>query len=452
MPRQLLFIEDASHWLGEQCCWAASNIHAESISWTSLNPGRLCERNIDLIVAQTDPECAGAADFLRWLGEHPIGKPVLAIVTADGELMRTAARVADDFIVAPVRSEELRHRIVRILGEATDEQPDVSERLNREVAIAGLVGRHPGFLRIVERIPVLARSDTPVVITGETGTGKELCARAIHHLGPRRTFPFIPVDCAAFPDHLFENEMFGHARGAFTDAHRDQKGLIALAERGTLFLDEVDSLSLAAQSKLLRFLQDHTYRPLGSDRFVHADVNVIAATNRDLEVLVRERKFRADLFFRLNVLRVCLMPLRERRGDIALLARHFVEIANANPGAACKRVTPAALRKLTNYEWPGNIRELHNVVQGAIVLSDGAQILPSHVLLPSDAQTDAARGSFREARAEAIAAFERRYIEEILAEVGGNVTRAARIAQKDRRAFGRLIKRHNITRGACETL
>jgi DNA-binding NtrC family response regulator len=448
MPRRVLFIEDGSHWLGEQSCWAALNIHAESIPWTSLNHGRLCERNIDLIVAQTDPVCAGAADLLQWLGEHPIGKPILAIVTADGGLMPTAARVADDFIVAPVRGEELRHRIARILPEATDERPDVSERLNRELAIAGLVGRHAAFLRIVERIPVLARSDIPVVITGETGTGKELCARAIHHLGPRRAFPFIPVDCAAFPDHLFENEMFGHARGAFTDAHRDQRGLIALAERGTLFLDEVDSLSPAAQSKLLRFLQDHTYRPLGSDRFVHANVNVIAASNRDLEALVRERKFRADLFFRLSVLRVCLMPLRERRGDIALLARHFVEVANATPGAACKRLTPAALHKLAEYDWPGNVRELHNIMQSAIVLSEGDQILAPHVLLPSDARSDGTRGSFREARAKAIEAFERRYIEEILAEVDGNVTRAARIAQKDRRAFGRLIKRHNITRGA----
>src|SRR5207247_1989977 len=159
----------------------------------------------------------------------------------------------------------------------------------------------------------------------ETGTGKELCARAIHHLSSRRSFPFIPVDCAALPDHLFENEFFGHARGAFTDAHAEQKGLVAMAEGGTLFLDEIDALALTAQAKLLRFLEERAFKPLGADRFVKADVHVLAATNRSLEALIRNGQFRSDLYFRLNVLSLHLTPLRDRRGDIALLARHFVD-------------------------------------------------------------------------------------------------------------------------------
>jgi DNA-binding NtrC family response regulator len=300
---------------------------------------------------------------------------------------------------------------------------------------------------MVEKIPLVARSNSPVLITGETGTGKELCARAIHYLSPRRDHPFIPVDCAALPDHLFENEVFGHARGAFTDAHRDQKGLVALAEGGTLFLDEIDSLSLGAQAKLLRFMQERTYKPLGSNRFLQARLDVVAATNHDLEAMVRAKQFRSDLFFRLSVLRLHMMPLRERRGDIALLARHFLEMACAQAGVARKTLALATIGKLTNYDWPGNVRELYNVIQSAVVFSEGAQILPRHIARPSGAMPDEPdRSSFRAARAGVLEEFERRYVEDLLRECDGNVTHAARLAKKDRRAFGRLIKRYNIQR------
>src|ERR1051325_5765417 len=232
------------------------------------------------------------------------------------------------------------------------------------------VGRAPGFVRTMARIPAVARSGSPVLITGETGTGKELCARAIHHLGRRRDFPFIPVDCGAVPDHLFENELFGHTRGAFTDAHGDQKGLVAMADRGTLFLDEVDALPLTAQAKLLRFLQERTFKPLGADRFQRADVNVLAATNRCLESLVREKRFRADLYFRLNVLTMHMEPLRQRREDIGLLSQHFADAICAEQALPRVVVTPAAIRRLMYYDWPGNVRELHNVVQRAVVCAD----------------------------------------------------------------------------------
>jgi DNA-binding NtrC family response regulator len=241
--------------------------------------------------------------------------------------------------------------------------------------------------------------------------------------------------------------MFGHARGAFTDAHRDQKGLIALAEGGTVFLDEVDSLSPSAQSKLLRFLQEHTYRPIGSDRFVRANINVVAATNRDLEALVRERKFRADLFFRLNVLRLLLIPLRERRDDIALLARHFLAVLSTETETPRKSLALATIHRLKHHDWPGNVRELYNVIQSATVFSEGTQILPSDILrVAPNSQSGVQGAGFREARTQAIEAFERRYVEDVLLDAGGNVTRAARVAQKDRRAFGRLIKRYNINR------
>jgi two-component system response regulator GlrR len=315
-----------------------------------------------------------------------------------------------------------------------------------------LVGRDPAFRRVVEMIPIIARSGSPTLITGETGTGKELCARAIHMLSSRRAQPFIPVDCAALPEHLFENEFFGHARGAFTDAHRDQKGLVSLSEGGTLLLDEVDSLSSSAQAKLLRFLQERTFRPLGADRFSRADVNVLAAMNRDPEGLVRDGRFRADLFFRLNVIRLHLAPLRDRRSDIPLIARHFLTACSTEWGVAPKTLAPSTLAKLSAYDWPGNIRELTNILRHAAVLTSGRLILPEHVILPGEpvagmpAGVDAMRDglSFRQVRAMAVETFERAYVTRLIEKHAGNVTRAAREARKDRRAFGRLMKKYSI--------
>jgi DNA-binding NtrC family response regulator len=253
------------------------------------------------------------------------------------------------------------------------------------------------------------------------------------------------VDCASLPEHLFENEFFGHARGAFTDARQDQKGLVDLARGGTLFLDEVDSLSLVAQSKLLRFLQERTYRPLGSERFFSADVKIIAASNRDLDDLIRLKQMRSDLLFRLNVLRLELVPLRERRGDIVRLANYFLEMLPAESGGVKKTFAQATLRRLAQHEWPGNVRELYNAVQRGFTFSEGSEILPAHVFEEArPAVTSAATETFRQARLRAIESFERNYIAELMRECDGNITRAARIAKKDRRDFGRLVKHYQI--------
>jgi two-component system response regulator GlrR len=250
------------------------------------------------------------------------------------------------------------------------------------------------------------------------------------------------------PDHLFENELFGHARGAFTDAHGDQKGLVAMADRGTLFLDEVDALPLTAQAKLLRFLQERTFKPLGADRFQRAEVNVLAATNRSLESLVREQRFRADLYFRLNVLTLHMDPLRQRREDIGLLAQHFADAICAEQALARVIVTPPAIRRLMYYDWPGNVRELHNVMQRAVVCADGGPIRPCDVVFAPGGERheeESPEGwSFRQARAHVIESFERSYVGELLQRHDGNITRAARAAQKERRAFGRLAKKYGI--------
>jgi two-component system response regulator GlrR len=310
------------------------------------------------------PHTPKVTQAFEWLHDHPAGLPTFAVLPSEpgASLLRIAAQAADDFILSPIRGDELRQRLGRVLGGPRDDLASAHERLLEEMGLTQLVGRDPTFLRAIEHVPRFARSNMPVLITGETGTGKELCARASHFLSRRRDYPFIAVDCGALPDHLVENELFGHARGAFTDAHRDQKGLVATAEGGTLFLDEIDALSPAAQAKLLRFLQERTFRPLGSDRFALADVSVIAATNRDLEACARDKQFRSDLYFRLNVLRLHVPPLRDRRGDIERLARYFLATLHQPADSVRKLLSPAALQKLTAYDWPGNVQVLRDPI------------------------------------------------------------------------------------------
>ena len=366
---------------------------------------------------------------------------MLAIVSDDDDAL---IEVADDFVVARGDiTHELERRAARLLG-VPSEVDRVAMKLAEEAALAQLVGSAPKFLEVLRLITLYAPSETPVLILGETGTGKELCARALHHLGPRRHHPFVAADCSALPDHLFENEVFGHARGAYTDAATDQKGLITLASQGTLFLDEIDTLSLSAQGKLLRFLQERTYKPLGGEKFLRADVNVLAATNGDLDAAIRTGRFRADLFYRINVLQVCMPPLRERRDDIALLARGFLATAAERCGRK-RAFSAAALRKLASYDWPGNVRELSNLVQRAAVLADGETVLPEHVVFPSAAASAECSGTFRAERERMIETFERSYVHELLTRHRGNVTHAAREAGQERRAFGKLAKKYRLT-------
>jgi len=415
--------------------------------WDTL---RQCAADVIAIVASS--HASHAVALFRWLQTNSLAVPTIAVLPADAspELLQTAADATDEFVLQPVQRAEWRQRISRLHRAQAAPPQTARDRLVGEMATAKLIGVSPAFMDVVARIPVIARSGTPVLITGETGTGKELCARAVHHLGPRARHPFIPVDCGALPDHLFENEVFGHSKGAFTDAASDQRGLIAMADGGTLFLDEVDALPLTAQAKLLRFLQERTYKPLGSERFLRADVNVLAATNSDLEALVDARRFRSDLYFRLNVLSLHLTPLRTRRDDIPPLAQHFVAAASRERGGRRKTISAGAIDRLVAHDWPGNVRELYNVVQRAVVFSTGPTILPAHVVLKAGpgAAAEEIRKSFREARARAVTSWEREFVAELLRRHGGNITQAAREAKKDRRAFGRLVKKYGLKQQA----
>lgn len=419
------------------------------LSWPQLASSGIDSLKHDLviIVASTIESQAG---ILQWLASHELRVPILAVLPsgATEEWLDITSRTTDDFVVSPFTVLELRQRIGRLLGQPQYVLEGIRRCLLEELGLSSLVGQDPGFIQAISQLPRFARSDASVCITGETGTGKELCARALHHLSSRRRFPFVGVDCAALPDQLFENEMFGHARGAFTDAHRDHRGLIAMAEGGTLFLDEIDSLALSSQAKLLRFLQDRQFRALGSDHFEVSNVRVVAATNRDLESAVRDRQFRSDLFFRLNVLRLRLSPLRERGGDVELLACAALKDCTEVSAGARPSFTQSALKALTLHNWPGNVRELYNVVQRAVIASEGGRILPEHLDLPigehianSDAGAD-----FRTLRAAAVANFEKQYVEDLLRKHRGNVTHAAREARQDRRAFRRFIRKYNIDR------
>lgn len=318
-----------------------------------------------------------------------------------------------------------------------------------------LIGRSPAFLHVLSMIERVARYQVPVLIQGETGTGKEMAARAVHYLSVRRDEPFVPVNCGALPEALTESELFGCERGAFTDARERRVGLVSAAEGGTLFLDELDALSSRAQVALLRFLQDHSYRPVGSTRERSGDVRVIAAASPRLRQLLASGAFRDDLAFRLGVLVIEMPALRERTGDPLLLAQHFVECHARAYGLAARALHPDSVAWIAGYDWPGNVRELDNLVQGALLLSDDEELYLQPMLSPSGGPAgggvaaDDGRGmpdSYQLARDRTLDRFERDYLEHIMRRSGGNVTHAAQLAGKERRSLGKLLKKHGVDR------
>lgn len=314
--------------------------------------------------------------------------------------------------------------------------------------LAALVGTSPGFVRVLNRVPVVAACDVGVLILGETGTGKELVAQAVHYLSARAGQPFVAVNCGALPLELVESELFGHVRGAFTSAHDAQRGLVAQARGGTLFLDEVDSLPLVAQVKLLRFLQDKEYRPLGAARSEQADVRIIAASNLDLWPQVQAGRFRADLYYRLNVLALTLPALRERPEDLLPLAWHFCQRHARLLQRPVPELSAGACAAIEAYDWPGNVRELGHAVERGVLLAQGDQVQPEDLGLPGATRSGGAQAivdeNFHDAKARVVQQFESRYIEQLLQRHGGNVTRAAEACAKNRRAFFALMKKHGI--------
>jgi two-component system response regulator GlrR len=358
------------------------------------------------------------------------------------DILDLMALGGSDFITPPINIAAMMPRVRRLLEKAKW-RSDSTQSLKAKIGMRLLVGEAPIFLAEMRKIPLLASCDGRVLILGQTGTGKELFARAIHYLSPRTTHPFVAVSCGAIPVELLENEMFGHHKGAFTGATTSEFGLISEAEGGTLFLDEVDCLPLLAQTKLLRFLQEGEYKPLGSSKSQHADVRVIAASNIDLGQAVKERKLRQDLYYRLNIAQVNLPALCDRRTDIPLLAEHFLAKYAHEFDRGARGLSEAAMRKLIFYDWPGNIRELENTIERAVMLTETECIFDTEIFLP-DAGTPSEDESFQEIKTKMVTQFERTYIQRLMVTYHGNVSQAARAAKKNRRAFWALIRKHDV--------
>lgn len=310
-----------------------------------------------------------------------------------------------------------------------------------------MVGRNAGFVDVLQKMMMVAHTKTTVLVLGETGTGKELVAKAVHDRSERASRAFVAINCGALPEHLVENELFGHTKGAYTDASKAASGLVASAEGGTLFLDEVDSLSVGTQGKLLRFLQDRSYRPVGYDKTLHADVRVIAATNANLGQKIVERSFREDLYYRISVAVLQLPALRERLDDILPLAQHFLNVHALALGKAVPTLSAKAVTALMQYSWPGNVRELETAVHRAVLFTNRTKLEPgdfgiTNPIFHMDKHIE--KPTFSEAKARVVTEFERQYLTNVLRENGGNVTKAAHQAGKERRCFQRLLAKYGL--------
>ncbi|MFM0053358.1 sigma-54 interaction domain-containing protein [Caballeronia grimmiae] len=323
-----------------------------------------------------------------------------------------------------------------------------------ELCTTNLIGNARTFREAIADLPRIAQSDASIIICGETGTGKELIARAVHYHGKRADFPFVPINCGSFTDTLLEEELFGHERGAFTDARNRRAGLIAEAEGGTLFLDEIDSLPMKAQIDLLRVIQDRTFRAIGSSVQHKVNIQIVAATNVPLEDLVRRGRLRSDLYYRLAVFVIHLPPLRERKEDIPALAGHFLS-KHLPPAKAPLALSHEANVALMSWRWPGNVRELENVIIRGIHLARSGTIGAADLRLPKSAgtaaqQPDPYQLSHTDTRPmvvlkrELIEGFERRYLAHLLARHDGNISRAAQTAGKERRELGRLLHKYGL--------
>lgn len=382
-------------------------------------------------------------------------RPVLGIIPSRSQnWKREILEFCTEFLYWPctpkeidLRLERLAHLLHAFSGAETQVRGD------EELLRLNMIGSSSAFLHVLRQVRKIARCEAPVLIEGESGTGKELAARAIHYLGARRDHSFIPVNCGAIPDSLLENELFGHRQGAFTDARTEQEGLVRQAEKGTLFLDEVETFSPKGQVVLLRFLQDLRYKSLGSSRHRQADVRIIAASNARLRDLVEQGAFRKDLFYRLNIIPLFLPSLVQRGNDVLELAGYFLNQFRMRYDQPEKRLDRDSIRWLQRYDWPGNVRELENLLHREFLLADGSVIRLETVFPGREPHAGAMeeRGrdrchsaSMQEAKAEAVRRFEIEYLTQLLIETEGNVTRAAHRAGKERRSLGKLIKKHGI--------
>lgn len=432
-----LLEEDLSH-RGHRVWTALKVIEARKL---------LHQHDIDVVLTDLNMPGISGIDFCAELHDNRPDLPVV-IMTAFGSLETAIAALragAYDFVTKPVDLDLLNISLGRALQHRHLQEKVrlLKKQVQRQQPNDELLGESPALQEIKQQIVRLADLDTSVLISGESGTGKELVARALHHQSQRREGAFVAINCAALPENLLESELFGHVRGAFTDARENRKGLFVEASGGTLLLDEIAELPLTLQPKLLRVLEDHKIRPLGSNNEIDCNVRVLAASHRDLVDAVTAGNFRSDLFYRLNIIQLELPPLRDRGNDILLLALKFIQqlsqrynksvVGLAQPAAAC----------LLAYHWPGNVRELRNVIERAIVLSHHDQLtiedFPEQIRHPSG-ETPLPASLVDTGNILPLNEMERRYIHQVLDQLDGNRTLAARLLGMDRKTLYRKLK------------
>ena len=438
-----------------------------------------CSRILDRLGYEPLLESEGEKGVGRFEHEHPmVTLTDLRMPGMDGlEVLRTIRRIdpealvilftafatvetaveavkegAFDYIPKPFSADQLQLVIERALTQRRllEENRRLREQLTETYRFENIVGRSRPMAQVFDLIKKVAASEANILVVGESGTGKELIARCIHANSHRAARAFVPVDCASLPEHLLESELFGHEKGAFTGAIATRRGLFEEANGGTSFLDEVGDIPLPLQPKLLRVLQERQVRRVGGNRFIDVDVRVICATHQNLADMVQKEKFREDLYYRLNVISLPLPPLRDRSGDIPLLAYHFLRKYAVQSGKEVKGIAPETLELLEAYPWPGNVRELQNVIERAVVLAEGEMVtpteLPANLRLPQKVPTAmvADHLSLKKAKQQWVEAFEREYLIALLKKHQGNISQAAKTAGVDRKTIHRLLKRYRI--------
>ncbi len=407
-------------------------------------------RSFDLVIVDyLMPDRTGLEIIRELVATTPEAeRPAMVMMTAHGtvesavEAMKLGAR---DYLQKPFDVEELLVVVRRALEDQrarTGLRYLLSER-EAEFHHYGIVGRSRSVRDVIQRAELVAESTSTVLLTGETGTGKELVARAIHARSAQRDMPLIKVNCAAIPDTLLESELFGHVRGAFTGATFTKKGRFALADGGTIFLDEIATLSTAVQAKLLRVLQDREFEPLGAERTQRVNVRVIAATNRNLRQLVADGRFQEDLYYRLNVIPIAIPPLRERREDIRMLVDHFLRRFAERTGKPIDGVDDRVLDELENYDWPGNVRELENTIERAVVLTTGPRLTRETVWVMG-APTSPAAGLPSMKLHQNLEWAERETIRRALDQAGGVKKDAAELMGISQRALSHYLQKHRL--------
>jgi len=359
---------------------------------------------------------------------------------------------AFDYIQKPFSAEQLRIAVNRGIKQKrlSDENKYLRSQLKEDYGLSRIIGKSTSLQMVLELIKKVSKTEANILVRGDSGTGKELVARSIHANSDRCHRPFVPVDCASLPENLLESELFGHEKGAFTDAHVTRPGIFEYANGGTLFLDEIGELSITLQSKLLRVLQERQVRRVGGRRLLNVDVRIITATNQNLEKAIAEGRFREDLFYRINVITIPLPPLIERKEDIPLLANHYQRHFSKGSKNEVKGISKEAMELMERYHWPGNVRELQNVMERAVSLTDSEIIVPED--LPEyirnhnyfDILKSFPKSNYKKAKKDWIDFFEKKYLSSLLKRHNGNISQAAREARVNRKTIHRMLKRHRL--------